>query len=159
MGLLVGLGEGKGVEVVLIVVLIDCEGECEIEGVGVAEMEGLVDKVIVVLVAGIAREALMLEDKDTLVELSSKGLALGDNDVSLEEFNGDGDAVLDELLANSTEAVGVVLIITEAVGLAETVSFPQAVSMYGVQEKSANSSQEIQVCPSPFLSASAQRPW
>ncbi len=65
----------------------------------------------------------------------------------------------DELLVNSTEAVGVVLSATEAVGLAETVSFPQTVSMYGVQDKSANSSQETQVCPSPFLTASAQRPW
>lgn len=95
MGLLVGLGEGEGVEVVLIIVLTDCEGE--IEGMGVVEMEGLVDKVLVVLVSGMDREGLMLEDKDSFVELSSKGLALGDNDVSLEELNGDGDVVPDEL--------------------------------------------------------------
>lgn len=80
-GLLVGLGEGEGVEVVLLVVLTDCEGECEIEGVGVVETEGLVDEVVVVLVSGMNREGLMLEDKDPFVELADKGLALGDNDV------------------------------------------------------------------------------
>ena len=70
-----------------------------------------------------------------------------------------GDVVPDELLVNSTDAVGEVRRITDAVGLMETVSFPQTVAMCGVQEKSANSSQETQVCLSSFLTASAQRPW
>jgi hypothetical protein len=95
-GLLVGLGEGEWVEVVLVVMLVDCEGTNELEGVGVVETEGLVDEVTVALVVGMEREGLMLEDKDTLVALSSKGLALGDNDTFLE-FNGDGDVVPDEL--------------------------------------------------------------
>lgn len=60
---------------------------------GVAEAEGPADEVMVALIVG--RERLMLENKDAFVELSSKGLALGDSDAFLR-FNGDGDAVPDE---------------------------------------------------------------